>query len=150
METMVIREAVVNYRPSKRVKMIGDGGALRSPYQAQSIFRLMLTDNSREHFLALYLDSQNSPIAYSVVTIGVETQSLITPTALFQKAFLLGACSVMVAHNHPSGSITPSKEDDQVTDKLKKAGELLGVKLLDHIILGNADNYYSFVEQTAF
>jgi DNA repair protein RadC len=92
------------------------------------------------------LDGNHSIAAYNVVSVGTATSTVVHPREVFQPAILAGAVSIIVAHNHPSGSIEPSQEDFKATDQLKQASKLLGIKLLDHIIVGEKDSYYSFQE----
>lgn len=99
----------------------------------------------REHFWRLDLDARNRIIGYEVVSIGTLTASLVHPREVFVGALLQKAAGVIIAHNHPSGEITPSPEDKETTRRLVKAGELLGVPILDHLILGDG-KYFSFKE----
>lgn len=125
-----IREARVNYLHSEQVMF-----KISSPADVASFIRSILTDNSREHFIALYLDGQNQVAAYSIVSIGSANYAPVTPREVFQRAVLVGAISLVIAHNHPSGSPTPSDDDRAVTKRLSEAGNLLGIKLLDHVIV---------------
>ena len=109
--------------------------AIHGPDDVAEFVRSILTDNSREHFVALYLDGAHQVVSYSIVSIGTATFSVIHPREVFQRAILAGAVSMAVAHNHPSGNLTPSAEDHKVTQRLKEAGEILAIKLLDHLII---------------
>ena len=91
-----------------------------------------------EHFVALYLNGQHQVAAYSIVSIGTANQAPVSPREVFQRAVLTGAISIVVAHNHPSKSTVPSHEDRAVTTRLREAGELLGIKVLDHVIVTNS------------
>jgi DNA repair protein RadC len=125
-----IREARVNYLHSEHV-MFKITGAI----DVAKFVRSVLTDNSREHLVALYLDAQHQVAAYSIVSIGSANYAPVTPREVFQRAVLVGAISIVVAHNHPSGSPTPSDDDRAVTKRLSESGNLLGIKLLDHVIV---------------
>ena len=103
------------------------------------------SDNSREHFIALFLDSGHQVASYSIVSIGTANFTTAHPREVFQRAISAGAVSLVIAHNHPSGQIEPSREDHQTTHRLKAAGELLGITLLDHIIVTD-EAHYSFQE----
>ncbi|MES2060021.1 MAG: DNA repair protein RadC [Patescibacteria group bacterium] len=94
-----------------------------------------IRDSKREHFVAFYLDTQNNVIERRIISIGTLNTSLVHPREVFEPAVSLSASIVIVAHNHPSGELSPSLEDKQVTLRLKEAGELLGIELADHIIL---------------
>ncbi|MBI5367504.1 MAG: DNA repair protein RadC [Planctomycetes bacterium] len=99
----------------------------------------------REEFLALLLDSGHHLIREAAVTSGTLDQSLVHPRETFAPAIEARAAAVIIAHNHPSGDPQPSAEDVEVTARLREAGRLLGIQLLDHVIIGG-DGYYSFAE----
>jgi DNA repair protein RadC len=94
-----------------------------------------IKDSKREHFVAFYLDTQNRLIDRQIISIGTLNASLVHPREVFEPALTLHAASVVVAHNHPSGALIPSEDDLRVTKRLKEAGILLGVRLLDHVIV---------------
>ena len=135
-----LREVVVNYKGARRkAPVIKD---------SQSVVRFLkktLTDNSREHFIVLYLNHANQVIGFSISAIGTQERCPVDIGEIFQKAVLLGAGSVIVAHNHPSGSTEPSKQDRAVTQRISEAGEILDIPLLDHIIFGGKA-HFSFNE----
>jgi DNA repair protein RadC len=91
----------------------------------------------------LLLDSKLSLITYSDVTIGTNNQTLLHPRDVFRLAVRANANALILVHNHPSGDPSPSKDDERVTLSMAEAGKILGVRLVDHIIVGK-DNYYSF------
>ncbi len=97
-----------------------------------------LRDEKREHFIALLLDTKNGLLRQITVSVGDLSSSLVHPREVFTPAVRYSAASIIVSHNHPSGDPTPSPEDVQVTARLVEAGELLGITLLDHIIVGDA------------
>ena len=92
-------------------------------------------DSKKEHFVAFYLDTQNRLIERQIISIGILNSSLVHPREVFEPAIKLSASSIIIAHNHPSGILDSSKEDDRVTERLKEAGELLGIHIIDHILL---------------
>ena len=94
-----------------------------------------IRDKKQEYFVCLTLDGANRLIAKRIVTIGTLTASLVHPREVFVDAITDRAASIIVAHNHPSGNSEPSQADRDVTDRLREAGELLGVTLLDHVIV---------------
>ncbi len=128
-----IREARVNYLHCEHVMF-----RISGPADVANFVRSILTDNSREHFVALYLDGQNQVAAYSIVSIGSANSAPVAPREVFQRAVLTGAISIVLAHNHPSGSTIPSSDDRAVTRRLRESGELLGIKILDHLIVTNS------------
>ncbi len=129
LRTAFVREAIVQYRGrGLRVET-----PIRRPDQAIDLARRVVRDEAREHFLALYLDGRHKPIAHSVVSVGTATASLVHPREVFQTAVLSGAVALIVLHNHPSGDASPSLEDKNVATRLQKAGDILGIRLLDSI-----------------
>lgn len=102
-------------------------------------------DRKQEHFLSVSLNGANEVTAVRVVTIGLVNQSQIHPREVFADPIAERAAAVIVAHNHPSGNLTPSSQDRAVTRRIKEAGALLGIPLLDHIIF-HTSGYYSFAE----
>ena len=99
---------------------------------------------AKELFKVFLLDSNNAIISSEIVSIGTLNLSIVHPREIFKLAILKSANSIILAHNHPSGNIEPSEEDIKVTEMLRKAGELLGIKVLDHVIVsGKLDKYTS-------
>lgn len=92
-------------------------------------------DKKQEHFVVLTLDGANRLIERRIITVGTLTENLVHPREVFADAISDRAASIVVAHNHPSGSLTPSRADLAVTERLVATGELLGIELLDHIII---------------
>jgi len=127
----LIREAVVRYRgPARRA-----GETMRAPADVARFVRALVGTDAREHFVAILLDGRHRPIAYQVVSVGTATASLVHPREVFQPAVGVGAVAILVAHNHPSGDPTPSAEDREVTERLIRAGQLIGIPLLDHVVV---------------
>lgn len=125
-----IREAFVKYagRPVKRPKIGG-------PEDVASFIRKVIKDKEREHVIALYLNGAHEVTDYSIVSIGTLNSSQIHPREVFKVAVVASSCAVILAHNHPSGQLIESEADLKVTREIKKAGEILGIKLLDHMIV---------------
>lgn len=94
----------------------------------------------KEHFLALYLNARNQLIAKETVSVGTLTANLVHPREVFQPAVASAAASVLLVHNHPSGDPAPSPEDLALTRRLVEAGELMGITVLDHVIVGAASH----------
>lgn len=105
-----------------------------------------LPSNDKEYFMALYLDSKNRVIKDETISVGTLNSSLIHPREVFKAAIKESANAVIFVHNHPSGDPAPSEEDEQITEKLFEAGELLGIKVLDHVIIGQ-EGYHSFKDK---
>jgi len=104
---------------------------------AQDIWNLCadFRNSKKEHFVAFYLDTQSRLIERQIISIGTLNNSLVHPREVFEPAIKLSASSIIIAHNHPSGVLVPSQEDKKVTERLKQAGELLGIEIVDHVIL---------------
>lgn len=116
-----------------------------SPAQVFEFFHHELRDNRKELFLILLLDGKNRITRKVQVSEGSLNQSIVHPREVFAPAVRESAAAVIFIHNHPSGDPAPSREDREITRRLKEAGEILGIKVLDHIIIGDG-SYYSFVE----
>lgn len=99
-----------------------------------------IRDKKQEYFVCLTLDGANRLIAKRIITIGTLTASLVHPREVFADAITDRAASIIVAHNHPSGSLEQSAADREVSVRLKEAGELLGIDVIDHIIITSTDN----------
>ena len=99
----------------------------------------------REQFCAIFVNGKNKIVGFEVVSIGSLNSSIVHPREAFKLAILNSAAGVVFAHNHPSGVPSPSEEDRRITDRLRKAGELLAIPVLDHVIIGDG-TYYSFAD----
>lgn len=116
---------------------------------AESVFNYyknILKDEKQEYFYCIYLDTKNNIIKDKMLFKGTINQSLVHPREVFKEAYLLSATSLICVHNHPSGSVIPSSNDEVLTKQLVKSGQLLGIKVLDHIIVGKT-SYFSFLEK---
>lgn len=119
----------------------------RSPADAVAVVWPRVSQEEVEVVVAIFLNTQGHVIALQEVTRGLVNSSLVHPREVYRLAIAMNASSVIVAHNHPSGELTPSPEDRAVTKQLVEAGDILGIPLLDHLILGSyPDKYFSFSE----
>lgn len=141
-ELTTIREVAIRYVGRKKQIPV----AIHSPLEAVGFMHRAVVDDAREHFLTLYLDGRHRPIAHQVVSVGTATASLVHPREVFQPAVLAGATAVIVGHNHPSGDTSPSAEDRTVTRRLARAGEILGIRLLDSLVWVRAGAFVSLQE----
>jgi DNA repair protein RadC len=139
METSYVREVAARYSRKSKVNYTIRGSEAVHKFVTEKVIK----DNTKEHFVLLSLDGAYQVASWSVITVGTANASLVHPREVFQAAILSGAVAVIVCHNHPSGSTLPSEQDCQVTRRLKEAGELLGIKVLDHVIVTD-DAFYSF------
>ena len=104
---------------------------------AYQLARAMIGDTDREHLLAIFLNSQNAPIGTTIVAIGGIAGLQTTSREVFRAAIVAGAAAVVLAHNHPSGNATPSREDVAFTRTIVATGKLLGVPCVDHLVIGD-------------
>jgi DNA repair protein RadC len=117
-----------------------------SPRDVYELITEYLQGTDREHFIALFLDSQSKVIGINTVSIGTLTESLVHAREVFKGAILANAASIICAHNHPSGTAFASEADLCVTSKLKDAGRILGIPIEDHVIIGD-EAWYSFKQE---
>ena len=117
-----------------------------TPKDSYNLLKYFLEDKDREYFIVAALDIKNQPVSVHVCHVGSLNACIVHPREVMKSAILSNAASIIVGHNHPSGHTTPSEEDHKVTKRLKEAGEILGIELLDHIIVGT-DSYLSFNEK---
>ncbi len=104
---------------------------------------LGLHERDREHFVVFLLDTKHRPIAAETVSIGILDGSLVHPREVFKAAVAASAAGIIAVHNHPSGEVEPSPEDHEVTKRLKAAGGILGIPVVDHLIVADG-SFYSF------
>ncbi len=146
-ETMQLRELTVRYAVRKDVEgqPVIVGTALGNPKDAATVFMTMLRDEPSEVFAIICLTTKHRVIAYHEVSRGTLDATLVHPREVFKAALLANAAAIIISHNHPSGDPTPSADDVALTRRLAAAGELLGISVLDHIVIGDG-RYYSFKE----
>jgi DNA repair protein RadC len=117
---------------------IGEGRPIiRNPRDAAELLMPELRDAPQEHFKAVLLNTKGEVLKVKDITVGTLDSSLITPRDLFRVAIAANSASVIVAHNHPSGDPTPSQDDINVTHRLAQAGQMVGIEVIDHIIIGD-------------
>jgi DNA repair protein RadC len=109
--------------------------AITSPDEIVGLIRSKISDFSKEQFLVISLDTRNRPLGINNVSVGTLTASLVHPRETFECAIRKHAASIIVSHNHPSGDEEPSEEDIKITQRLKEAGKIMGIELLDHIVV---------------
>ncbi|MEM9070579.1 MAG: DNA repair protein RadC [Myxococcota bacterium] len=119
------------------------GRPLRSSRDVDEALRPRLARQPQEHFFALPLDTKHRPLGELLLAKGGLAVCPVEPRTVFRALLREGAAAVVFVHNHPSGVPTPSQDDIELTDRLRRAGALLGVDVLDHVIIG-AEGYYSF------
>lgn len=147
------RKDAMNYRiPVVKLSMIRDGSittdrrTLSDSHSAAALCRSIIGDNDREEMLAVILDAKHKINAVHSISVGTLSLSLVHPREVFKAAVLCNAAAMIIAHNHPSGDPTPSQEDRLLTKRLRECGELMGISILDHLVIGDAERYYSFAD----
>jgi len=121
-------------------------GVVNNPQDAAQMVLRELSLADREHFMIIMLNTKHKVIAKSVISIGHLNSSLVHPREMFKEAIKRSSAAVILVHNHPSGDLTPSPDDITTTKRLCEVGEILGITVLDHIIVGD-NRYLSFREQ---
>ena len=119
---------------------------IRDSTRAATILRPLFHGLDREQFLVACLDAKHAIIGVNVVSIGSLSFSIVHPREVFKPAILLNSAAIICAHNHPSGHPEPSSEDRVLTARLRQAGDLIGITILDHLILGD-ERTFSFADQ---
>ena len=135
-KSLEVRE--IEYSYDKRPKISGMDDVVQ-------VVKPMIADPNKEFFMALYLNTKNGVLKQEVISIGSLNANIVHPREIFKTACMISASSIIVAHNHPSGDPSPSREDIEITKKLSEAGKMMGIELLDHVIIGY-DRYYGFKE----
>jgi DNA repair protein RadC len=131
----LVKESSALYDAPKQIRGASDIQTI-----ANAVFSM--DELPEEHLIALYLNTKNVVVSVQEISKGTLNASLVHPREVLRGAILANANRFVIVHNHPSGSTEPSNADKQVTEVLKKAGELMQIELLDHVIIGNG--YYSF------
>ena len=143
---------IKKYMPfqSMRIELIREAPVRKyQVYNAQSVYDVMCREASRldrECSWVIPLTGKNHIIGINLVSMGSLTSSVVHPREVFKPAILASAARVILVHNHPSGDPTPSYEDKEITKRLKDAGDILGIGVMDHVIIGNGE-YYSFADK---
>ena len=120
-----------------------DRPAIKSPENAAALVMEEMRHLDREHFWALLLNTKNQVLSKEVISIGTLNSSAIHPRELYKAAIRRSAAGVILVHNHPSGDPTPSQQDIEVTKRLIEAGNIIGINVLDHLVIGD-NKFVSF------
>lgn len=132
-----------------RLQMIREGWSLYGiskfgdPEEAAEMMRPLLSMADREMFIVMSVSTKMEPLAVEIVSVGSLNASVVEPREVFKHAILNNAAGILCFHNHPSGEPEPSRADHTMTQRLKKAGEILGIPIIDHIIVAG-EQHYSF------
>ena len=150
--TRIHDEKRENVLPQVAIRMVQERPLIStekmdSPKAAIHVMSEFLSQMDRELVCVVNLQSDMKPINMNIVSMGALSESLVHPREMMKSAILSNAHSFMMIHNHPSGNLVPSKDDVLVTDRMHQVGELLGIQMVDHIITGRGNEYYSFHEK---
>ncbi len=132
---------------SKRMSMVQEkiiSVRITTPDTVYNYYKNIVSE-TQEYFYCLYLDSNKKVLKEQLLFMGTVNQSLVHPRDIFKEAYTCNATAFICVHNHPTGDVRPSREDILITDRLNQIGILMGIKLVDHVIIGK-DKYYSFLE----
>jgi DNA repair protein RadC len=140
-----LRELTLRYRVRRNDagEPIPLGSAITNPAQVVEVFAATLGDQPSEVFAILCLTTKRRVIGLHEVSRGLLDATLVHPREVFRAAILANAASIIVAHNHPSGDPTPSPDDIALTGRLVSAGDIIGINVLDHVVIGDG-GYVSF------
>lgn len=141
-ESMRVYEIRTTRQPVAR-ELIAGLECMDTPSRAAVIAHRRLGEETREHFMAFFLDAHLKIVGFEIVSIGTMTEAWLHPRELFRAAIGALAHSVLLVHNHPSGDVTPSAEDNALTKRIMAAGETVGIPVIDHLIVGGG-MFYSF------
>jgi len=130
---------IMSFNNAKNIK-------IENPRDAAKLLIPEMSELKQEYFKGLYLDSRNNLIKNETIFIGSLNSSIVHPREIFKIALKESASAIILAHNHPSGDPEPTEEDIQITKKIIKVGKIIGIRVLDHIIIGNK-NYVRFSER---
>jgi DNA repair protein RadC len=130
----------------KRLGRVRNPGrpVISSPEDVDGLLRGRIANLDRENFVVVLLNTKNEVLGFPTVSVGTLSASLVHPREVFKPAIRASAAGIVLAHNHPSGRVGPSREDREVTRRLKEASGIIGIEVLDHVILG--DGYFSMKE----
>lgn len=123
----------------------GSRRTIRSPGDAASLLMENMRSLDKEHFKIILLNTKNHVLGVELISVGSLNSSIVHPREIFKSAIRRSAAAIILAHNHPSGDPSPSREDEEVTRRLREAGKILGIEVVDHVILGD-NRYFSFRE----
>jgi DNA repair protein RadC len=137
----IIKAAIIKERT-----MLYGSRQINTPALAADLARTLFTNTDREMLIVTSLDAKCNPMSLEIAAIGNVNTCIVSPREIFKNAILSNAVHIMIFHNHLSGDCTPSSEDIAITKRLIECGDLIGIPLLDHIIIGDEESYLSLRE----
>ncbi len=118
---------------------------IRGPSDVYRVVKRRFEGKDREHFYVVLLNTKNEVLSLELISIGSLNASIVHPREILKPAILASAASIVLAHNHPTGDPEPSREDVEFTRRMAKCGELVGIPLIDHIVIG--DGFYASLKE---
>jgi DNA repair protein RadC len=159
MKDFMVMESQLNALPPRRrkqaekllelIRKVMEGEKDHYIHTPADVFKAVATDLvglDKEHFMILILNTKNRILSKEVISIGTLNSAIVHPREVFKPAIIKGAASIICVHNHPSGDPAPSSEDKKLTERLIQAGEIIGIDVLDHVVIGT-EGYVSLREQ---
>ena len=151
---MKSQKTLFSFIPQVEVSMVSEVQLLDTNFRcSEDIVKSEIAKNllksDREKFICIHLNVKNKIISFEVISTGSLTSSIVHPREVYKGAILSNAANVIFIHNHPSGDPEPSMDDVEITSRLKKAGDLLGINVLDHIIV-TKKSFYSFLSSDPY
>jgi len=140
---------MMHVAPVFKLKMVKEGEIqynCSSPNDVVSMAKKYIGEEDRENMIVVLLSTKNDIIGVHTVSIGTINATIVHPREIFKSAILSNAVSIIIIHNHPSGNPSPSMEDMEITKKIKEAGEVMSIPLIDHVII-SFNNHFSFKEE---
>lgn len=139
-ESSFVREIITRYRKTKTERFL-----INTPALAFKFLKPRIGDQCQETFCIMCVDNKNTVIYFKIISVGTVSEAIVHPREVFSPAIRELSSGVIVAHNHPSGTLEPSRQDIETTRRLTEAGKIVGIPVLDHIIVSDQD-FYSMKE----
>lgn len=143
-KTPAKRVDIVKIKMVREKSILYENRKITSPEDVVNITKDFIEGCDREKFMVIYLNTKNEPTAIHTVSIGSLNASIVHPREVMKGAILSNSNGMILVHNHPSGDIRPSQEDINITERLKESGNILGINIMDHVIIGSTGRHYSF------
>lgn len=137
---------IVSLKVCKESSILYEPRAIKKSNDCINLLKTLLDGQAKEELIVIALNPKNEPTAIEVCSKGTTDTSLVHPREVFKLAIISNATKIILAHNHPSGSTEPSKQDIEITEQLVVGSMILGIPILDHIIIGD-DDFFSFANE---
>ena len=141
---------VVSIQLVKEKSVLCEYRQINNPANTYKLLKDFLADSDRERFIVVCLNKKNEPINICTIGIGTVNHAIVSPFDVMKPALLSGSQRIILAHNHPSGDPNPSTDDFDITERMRQAGEILGIEVVDHIIIAGNKCFSFLIEQLMF